>query len=215
VFASSHGIGYLGPTAGSQFAQSGYEFVMPDATLDNVFVMLCDWRGHIVWKSVQESLSKIGELAWANLTEESQQRAKETHAKVATLRETQSLEVANRLGAHFRCWMWPLDSPDTAVCVMGMAVPPELCTLTERERQCLELLAQGIETREIAERLDISVSTLHTHLKRAREKLGLTNVESLISFAARFCYPSTRPLVRDRAAKTRLENSTSRNRKQR
>ena len=180
---------------------------MSDATLDSVFVVLCDWRGHIVWTSARESLSKVGDFAWANLTDESTERAKATHAKVATLRETQTLEVANRLGVHFRCWMWPLDSPDTAVCVMGMIVPAELSKLTERERECLEFLAQGIETREIARRLGVSLSTLHTHLKRAREKLGVANVESLISFAARFCYPPTQPFIQDRGRELGFSNA--------
>jgi DNA-binding CsgD family transcriptional regulator len=71
--------------------------------------------------------------------------------------------------------------------------------LTGRECECLELLAQGIDTRDIATQLDVSLSTVHTHLKRAREKLGLPNVESLISFGARYCYPPHHPLIRQQA----------------
>jgi DNA-binding CsgD family transcriptional regulator len=168
---------------------------VPNVTVENAFVVLCDWRGRIVWTSAQESLSKVGDFVWANLTEESQERAKATHSKVAALRETEKLAVENRLGVHFRCWMWPLESPEIAVCVLGMEVPGALSQLTEREQECLELLAQGLETREIARRLEVSVSTLHTHLKHAREKLGLANVEALISFAARYCYPRANPLA--------------------
>lgn len=92
--------------------------------------------------------------------------------------------------------MWPLDSPDVAVCVLGMRIPAELGRLTKREKECLELLARGTETRDIAKQLDVSLSTVHTHLKRSREKLGLPNVEALISFAARYCYPPHDPLSR-------------------
>jgi DNA-binding CsgD family transcriptional regulator len=91
--------------------------------------------------------------------------------------------------------LWPLDSPSVAVCVLAVRVPADLNLLTERERECLEPLAQGIETRQIAARLNVSLSTAHTHMKRAREKMGLSSVEELIAFAARHCYPSSEPLA--------------------
>jgi DNA-binding NarL/FixJ family response regulator len=37
------------------------------------------------------------------------------------------------------------------------------------------LLAKGTETRLIAAQLDVNLSTIHTHIKRAREKLGLAS----------------------------------------
>ena len=172
---------------------------MSDATLDSVFVMLCDWRGHCNWSSRISPYWKIGDFAWVNLNSESQQESKALFARVVTLRETQSIEVTNQQGDRFRCWMWPLESPDVAVCVLGMEIPTAIGRLTDREKECLGLLAQGIETREIARRLEVSLSTVHTHLKRSREKLGLPNVEALISFAARFCFPAYQPLVRQQA----------------
>jgi DNA-binding CsgD family transcriptional regulator len=172
---------------------------MSDATLDSVFVMLCDWRGHVTWSSRASPHWKVGDLAWKNLTGDSQQVAMSQFSRVVTLRESQTVEVTNLQGGRFRCWLWPLQSPEVAACVLGMPIPTEMDRLTQRELECLELLAQGIETREIARQLDVSLSTVHTHLKRAREKLGLANVETLISFAARYCYPSYHPLIRQQA----------------
>jgi DNA-binding CsgD family transcriptional regulator len=134
-----------------------------------------------------------------HLTSESQQQAKSIFSRVVTLRETQSIDVSNLQGERFRCWLWPLQSPEVAVCVLSMRIPAEMSQLSERELECLELLAQGIETRDIAQQLAVSLSTVHTHLKRAREKLGLPNVETLISFAARHCYPPHHPLIRKQA----------------
>jgi DNA-binding CsgD family transcriptional regulator len=168
-----------------------------DITLDNVFVMLTDWRGHIVWFSRNDGEVKVGDLSWTNLTPASQARTKEMHGKVATLREAQTLHVENLQGKHFRCWMWPLESPEIAVCILGREIPVSLNELSTRELECLELLALGTQTREIAEQLDLSVSTVHTHLTRAREKLGLANIEALISFAARYCYSKSAPLSSD------------------
>jgi DNA-binding CsgD family transcriptional regulator len=170
---------------------------MNDAATENVFVMLCDWRGHIVWASNPEQQQKVGQFAWVNLPPHYQEVAKEALSKVASLRQSQMMQVENLQGRRFRCWLWPLDSPQTAVCALLREVPAALNELSDRERECLELLAQGIETREIAERLNVSLSTVHTHMKRAREKLDLDGVEALISFAARYCYPATGSLLHD------------------
>ncbi len=47
----------------------------------------------------------------------------------------------------------------------------ELATLTERERQVLELLVQGMSNKEIALRLSVSANTVKQHLKSIFEKL--------------------------------------------
>jgi DNA-binding NarL/FixJ family response regulator len=44
--------------------------------------------------------------------------------------------------------------------------------ITEREREILELVAQGDTDQDIAERLTISVRTVHSHLDRIRDKTG-------------------------------------------
>ena len=167
---------------------------MEDTTFDDTFVMLCDWRGRCAWISAGSARLKIGEFIWEHLAGDSRERARIELGRVVALRESRQLEVVNEGGDRIRAWLWPLDSPDVAVCVLGIRVPQSLELLTQRERSCLELLGQGIETRQVAKELDVSISTIHTHMKRARQKLGLANVEALISFAARYCYPTNRPL---------------------
>lgn len=164
-------------------------------------VMLCDWRGHCVWTSAGDLQTKVGEVVWKHLTPPSQEQLKTSIGKVVALRETVQFEVVNLRGDRYRGWLWPLDSPDVAICVLGVRVPSNLVLLTQRERDCLELLAQGISTGQIAKRLDVSLSTVHTHMKHARAKLSLPSIEALISFAARYCYPINRPLT------TRAEQS--------
>ncbi|HSJ50056.1 MAG TPA: response regulator transcription factor [Actinomycetota bacterium] len=52
-------------------------------------------------------------------------------------------------------------------------IPPGLNTLTEREREILELIGHGLANREIAERLYLSMATVKTHVNRVFSKLDL------------------------------------------
>jgi len=57
---------------------------------------------------------------------------------------------------------------------------PESETLTHRENEILDLLAQGYRNKEIAEKLYVSVNTIRTHIYHIYEKLHVQNrVEAL------------------------------------
>jgi DNA-binding NarL/FixJ family response regulator len=57
--------------------------------------------------------------------------------------------------------------------------------LSDREREVLALLAEGLRNREIAERLVISEATVKTHVRRVLEKLRFRNRAEAAAFAAR------------------------------
>jgi DNA-binding CsgD family transcriptional regulator len=184
---------HLSEMAGLRLSQSMKAERDGRASLADTFVMLCDWRGRSTWMSGGDFPVKVGEFIWEHLSPESRNQAKLALGQVIAIRESQELEVVYLNGDRFRGWLWPLDTPDVAVCILGSRIPGKLSRLSERERDVLDWLAQGLEPRAIAESLDISGSTVHTHLKHAREKLGLRSLEALISFAARYCYPVIRP----------------------
>jgi FixJ family two-component response regulator len=55
--------------------------------------------------------------------------------------------------------------------------------LTERERDVLDRVAQGLHSKEIASVLGISPRTVEVHRTRIMEKLGVRNVAELVRFA--------------------------------
>jgi two-component system, NarL family, response regulator NreC len=57
--------------------------------------------------------------------------------------------------------------------------------LTPREREVLQLLAEGRSTRQIAEALHVSVKTIEVHRKQMMDKLGLQNLAELVKYAIR------------------------------
>jgi DNA-binding NarL/FixJ family response regulator len=53
--------------------------------------------------------------------------------------------------------------------------------LTSRQRQILQLIAEGQSTRDIASRLGVSVKTVETHRSKLMERLGI--YAGLVRFA--------------------------------
>jgi DNA-binding NarL/FixJ family response regulator len=65
----------------------------------------------------------------------------------------------------------PLDDPDGR--------------LTEREREVFHLIAEGMTTKDIAQRLGISTKTAENHRGRVLDKLGVRNTAELVRYALR------------------------------
>jgi len=67
----------------------------------------------------------------------------------------------------------------------GESALDELAVLTPRQREILQLIAEGSSTREIAERLHVSVKTVETHRAQLMSRLGIHDVPGLVRFAIR------------------------------
>lgn len=57
--------------------------------------------------------------------------------------------------------------------------------LTPRQREILQLIAEGHSTREIADRLTISIKTVETHRAQIMDRLNIRDVAGLTRFALR------------------------------
>jgi DNA-binding NarL/FixJ family response regulator len=65
----------------------------------------------------------------------------------------------------------------------GSAAGPGLDELTEREREVMALVAEGLSNEEIAKRLFLSPATAKTHVSRAMVKLRARDRAQLVVFA--------------------------------
>ncbi len=61
----------------------------------------------------------------------------------------------------------------------------ELALLTPRQRQILQLIAEGHPTRQIAERLFLSIKTVEAHRGQIMQRLNIYDVPGLVRFAIR------------------------------
>jgi DNA-binding NarL/FixJ family response regulator len=64
-------------------------------------------------------------------------------------------------------------------------VPPATDRLTSREREIVQLLAEGNSNKDIARALDLSVKTVETHRAAIMRKLELRSLADLVRFAIR------------------------------
>jgi two-component system response regulator NreC len=57
--------------------------------------------------------------------------------------------------------------------------------LTQREKQVLQMIAEGYTTKEIAKKMSLSTKTVETHRKKIMDKLNIYNIAALTKLAIR------------------------------
>jgi len=67
----------------------------------------------------------------------------------------------------------------------GSAEPDPLAGLTTRQREILQLVAEGKSSKEVAVLLDLSVKTVESHRSQIMERLGVHDLTGLVRFAIR------------------------------
>jgi DNA-binding NarL/FixJ family response regulator len=82
--------------------------------------------------------------------------------------------------------------PDVAEVVVGRAVAQwlsesqcQLPKISNREREVLQLVAEGKSTKEIAASLYVSIKTVETHRRQIMDRLKLPNIPQLTKYAIR------------------------------
>lgn len=97
------------------------------------------------------------------------------------------LEVAVRAVARGETYLSPSVSKQVVDEYVGRTGGPAdpLEALTPRQREILQLVAEGNTSKEIAERLQLSFKTVEAHRAQIMERLNLDDVTGLVRFAVR------------------------------
>ncbi len=95
------------------------------------------------------------------------------------------VELLNRgtvSSAEMATGVWQYFRESMALLPIGNS-PRPLTNLTQREHEVLALLSRGHSDKEIADRLGISIYTVHEHVRNIFEKLGVHNrTEAVVKF---------------------------------
>jgi two-component system, NarL family, nitrate/nitrite response regulator NarL len=75
------------------------------------------------------------------------------------------------------------DRASTSITPDQNAEAPRIAKLTEREREVIHLIGEGIKNRQIAERMYISEATVRHHLTSVFAKLGVADRFELVIYA--------------------------------
>jgi DNA-binding NarL/FixJ family response regulator len=67
----------------------------------------------------------------------------------------------------------------------GAGLPDPYERLTPRQREILQLIAEGATTQEMAQTLKVSVKTIETHRSQLMDRLDLHDIPSLVRYAIR------------------------------
>ena len=100
------------------------------------------------------------------------------------------LEMALRAVARGDTWLSPGVSRRVAEAyarggAAAATVDGPFEVLTPRQREVLQLIAEGLSNKEIATRLDLGVKTVESHRMELMERLGIHGVAGLVRYAIR------------------------------
>ncbi len=97
------------------------------------------------------------------------------------------LELAIRAVMRGEAWLSPAISRVVVEDYLGARADDTgpLTQLTPRQREILQLVAEGKTTKQIAAALAVSIKTVETHRAQLMERLGIHDVAGLVRFAIR------------------------------
>jgi DNA-binding NarL/FixJ family response regulator len=98
------------------------------------------------------------------------------------------LEMALRAVARGDTWLSPAVSKTVMTAFAASARSAAGGTyevLTPRQREVLQLIAEGLSTKEIAARLGVGLKTVESHRTELMERLGIHGVAGLVRYAIR------------------------------
>jgi DNA-binding CsgD family transcriptional regulator len=159
------------------------------------YVALWDRQGRLVSLSKLPPLvtleQVLGRPAWHwAATDNDRDLVASAFSRCLVIGEEQHFEAAVDFGhgpMRFVVWLFPTNNlTEVGALAVAKSLPSSSELLSEREKQVLRLMADGMGSKQIALRLDIARSTVETHIGRVKAKLRVSSKEALVAFAVNY-----------------------------
>jgi len=118
-------------------------------------------------------------------------RALKAGARAYVMKHEAAARIVEAIRAARTGWMFVSDEVSRQMLTQlvnggdGAGVSP-VATLSDRELEIVDQIGSGIPTREIAEKLHVSVKTVEAHRAHIKEKLNLRHAPQLVQFCVRW-----------------------------
>jgi NarL family two-component system response regulator LiaR len=172
----------IGEAEGGEEAVRQCEKLQPDVVLMDL--VMPDMDGATATRAIRQRCPQVQVIALTSFREEELvQGALQAGAISYLLKNVSADELAEAIRS--ACAGRSTLAPEAAEALIHAAAqPPKLgFDLTEREREVLALMVQGLNNLEIAERLVVSRSTVRFHVSNILSKLEATNRAEAVGLA--------------------------------
>ncbi|MEW6181479.1 MAG: response regulator transcription factor [Chloroflexota bacterium] len=157
--------------------------LQPDVVLMDLMMPVLD--GAAATRRIKEKFPKIQVIALTSFKEQEQVKsALEAGAIGYLLKDLSAEELARAIRLAYEGK--PSLAPEAAEILISASRPQQRKLgddLTEREREVLALMVEGLNNQQIAERLVVSLSTAKSHVSSILSKLGVTTRTEAVSLA--------------------------------
>ncbi len=171
----------VGEAAGGQDAVRLAETVKPDVILMDL--VMADLDGVAATRMIRQTHPDIQVIALTSFKDDELVRGALQAGAIGYLLKNASIDELARAIRAAKAGIPSLSIEATQV-LIGSATRPALeHRLTEREREVLALLVEGLTNRQIAQRLTLSQSTVKYHVSSILAKLGAASRTEAVSLA--------------------------------
>jgi DNA-binding NarL/FixJ family response regulator len=179
-----YGIRVVGEAGDGQSAVDKARELQPDVILMDLFMPVLN--GIEATRLIHEADAQVRILMLTSSGDEDQViQALRAGASGYLLKDASPDELVNALRSVFYGQLaLPHELAQRVILASAAGTPdPDKDPLTERERQVLACIEQGMSNKQIARQLAISTTTVRTHVSNVLRKLGLENRTQLALYA--------------------------------
>lgn len=191
IFWSEAAEHITGLSASEVLGRPCYEVMQGKDYEENTFcrrncpTMVAVRRGSGVPNYDLESRTKDGKPIWLNVSIiPVRRRRREGPLAVHMFRDVTTRRRAERLARETLTTVERFATEGREQIIQATPSPAPSPTLTPRELEVLRLLADGVGTKEMAERLSLSIATVRNHIERILAKLGVHSRLEAVLYAA-------------------------------